>query len=225
MLIQKILFWLLPLKFHGRLNRLILGYRLLSKQKSYLVIKGFTESVLEKGIPENHNNIHPWMCYPLVEFLTGCINRELHVFEYGSGFSTIYFANKVKTITSVEHNIAWLDKLKNTLLEYKNAKLYFVEENEQYPNTIFLAGTNKSYDVIVVDGKMRVECVRKSFQFLSPKGVIILDDSERRKYEPAFRFLFEKGYKHITFSGMKPGMIGKSQGSVFYKSGNNCFKI
>jgi len=225
MRLSRIAYWLLPAKYYNRFQLLILGYRLLSKNHSYLVKRSFADSILKKGLPENHNRIIPWMCYPIIDFLKDRLTAKLNVFEYGSGFSTIFFANRVNTINSVEHDKVWLNKLNNALSKYENASVYFVEDEKRYPESILTADMNKKYDVVVVDGIMRVECVKISFDFLSPQGIIILDDSGRPEYEPAFTFLAEKGYRYISFSGMKPGMLRQSQSTIFYKSGNNCYNI
>jgi len=225
MLLQRILFWISPAKYKARLQILILGYQLLTKPQSYLVKRSFADSIFKKELPKNHANIRPWMCYPLIDFIRDRLKTQHNVFEYGSGFSTIFFANRVNSITSVEHDSEWLDKLKNALSKYQNASVYYVEDEKKYPESINIADANKNFDVVVVDGIMRVECVKFSFDFLSAQGIILLDDSGRPEYEPAFTFLAKKGFQHISFSGMKPGMLRPSQGTVFYKSGNNCFNI
>ncbi len=202
-----------------------LGYQVLTNSKSYLAGKSFADSLLKKEIPDAVKDAHPWMNYPLVEFLNTRLNAEQTVFEYGSGLSTIYFAERVKTITSVEHNKDWFDRTRLLLGERKNAAILYLELNEKYPEAIQFVRAGKKYDIVVIDGKMRNSCIEKAVGFLTPQGVIILDDSDRIYYEPGFSFLKDRGYKFLTFCGMKPGQLRGCQGSIFYKSGENCFGI
>ena len=202
-----------------------LGYEVLTNSKSYLAGKSFADSLLKKEIPDVVKDAHPWMNYPLVEFLNTRLNPEQTVFEYGSGLSTIYFAERVKEITSVEHNKEWFDKTRLLIGERKNAAVVFFELNEDYPDAIRLSGAGKKYDIVVIDGKMRNNCIEKAVDFLTSQGVIILDDSDRIYYEPGFSFLKDRGYRFLTFCGMKPGQLRGCQGSIFYKSGENCFGI
>lgn len=53
----------------------------------------------------------PWMNYPFVDFISNRLNKSLEVFEYGSGFSTLYFQNIVKSIKSVENKKDWFDEI------------------------------------------------------------------------------------------------------------------
>jgi hypothetical protein len=54
---------------------------------------------------------------------------------------------------------------------------------------------------------------------LKEDGVLILDDSNRTYYHEIFNFYRKKGFKEITFSGLKPSDI------EVYKSEKNCLGI
>lgn len=202
-----------------------LGYKVLTHSNSYLAGKSFADSLSKKEIIDKVKDAHPWLNFPLVEFLNTRLNRQQTVFEYGSGLSTIYFAERVKVITSVEHNKDWYEKTRMLLGERKNADVVFFELNDDYPDAIRFTGADKKYDIVIIDGRMRNSCIEKAVDFLTTQGVIILDDSNRPRYEPAFGFLKDRGYKFLTFCGMKPGQLRGCQGTIFYKSGENCFEI
>ncbi|MCY1542979.1 hypothetical protein D9M68_787620 [compost metagenome] len=86
------------------------------------------------------------------------------------------------------------------------------------------ASLNEKFDVIIVDGRDRVNCCIHAINALTEQGVIVLDDSEREVYEDARLFLTEKGFKEIPFSGISPGLFYEKRTSVFYKS-DNCLGI
>ncbi len=223
--LTKIIYKFSSKSFREKIDLHKVGYQVLTNSKSYLAGKSFADSLLNKEMPDTLKDAHPWMNFPLVEFLSTRLNRQQTVFEYGSGLSTIYFAERVKTITSVEHNKGWFDRTRLLLGKRTNADVVFFELNDDYPDAIRFIGADKKYDIVVIDGRMRNSCIEKAVDFLTTQGIIILDDSDRPRYEPAFSFLQNRGYKFLTFCGMKLGQLRGCQGTIFYKSGENCFEI
>jgi spermidine synthase len=84
--------------------------------------------------------------------------------------------------------------------------------------------TQKKYDVIIVDGRDRVNCCKQAVAALSKNGVVVLDDSERDFYSPGIAFLKKQGFKELAFSGISPGLFYYKTTSVFYKT-DNCLGI
>lgn len=78
--------------------------------------------------PCDEEGITPWYTFPAIAFLKDIINKDWNVLEYGAGFSTLYFKNKVKNLVSIEHNKEWID---NLLLENPNLNLRHVPENTE----------------------------------------------------------------------------------------------
>ncbi|MDB5255741.1 MAG: FkbM family methyltransferase, partial [Chitinophagaceae bacterium] len=78
----------------------------------------------------------------------------------------------------------------------------------------------KKYDVVIVDGRDRNQCLEQGIQSLKPGGVVILDNSERSKYQKGVLFMKEQGFKHLEFEGMSPVTTILNVTSLFYKEGN-----
>jgi predicted O-methyltransferase YrrM len=57
------------------------------------------------------------------------------------------------------------------------------------------------FDLIVVDGRERVRCVEAAIPRLAAGGVVLLDDSQRRRYRPA---LTTPGTVVTEFRGLVP---------------------
>ena len=83
---------------------------------------------------------------------------------------------------------------------------------------------NKTFDIILVDGRDRVNCIKQSIDCLTSNGVLILDDSQRDRYQEGIDFLHKKGFKSLEFEGLKAAHIGLSSTTIFYRT-NNCFNI
>ena len=160
-----------------------------------------------------------WYCYTFVKFLENRLNKEMIVFEYGAGNSTFWYAERVKNVHSVEHDKAWYKNLLKQLPQ--NATVKYVDLVTNQTNYITQIKENQTfYDIIIVDGRRRNDCVMFSVDFLTPKGVLILDNSEREDYIPAKKFLTEKGFKSLDFVGMPPSSAHNSQTSVYYRTEN-----
>lgn len=61
--------------------------------------------------------IYPWYTLPAILFLEDTIiDKDIKVFEYGSGKSSLYYASLVKECYSIEHNPVWYDFFKDKVL-------------------------------------------------------------------------------------------------------------
>ena len=178
----------------------------------------FEAACYYKSVNKNLEPI-PWWSYSFNDFFLPFLNKELVFFEYGSGNSTLYLSKYIKEITSIEHNKAYFESLKNKV--DNNVILKFVKLDKyggEYSKSIL--NENKLFDVIIVDGRDRVNSVYNCLDRLKDNGVIILDDSQRDNYKPAIDFLKNKGFKHIYFSGVSAGTYKKKYTSLFYKDDN-----
>jgi len=224
-LISRIIYHLSPKSIQHKIRLMDIGYQLMTSKNSYLVNIRYVDSMVDPHFYNSFNAPLPWMNFPLIEFLEEKLNKQQTLFEYGSGSSTLFFSEHVFSVSSVEHNRAWFEKLNPLLLKNPNATYQYHELNQNYPEAIRTFGVDKKYDIIIIDGRKRVACTKVAFDFLSSKGVIILDDSGRERYKEVFVFFAEKGFNQLTFQGMKHGKFKKNQGTIFYRSGDNCFNI
>lgn len=203
------------------LNTFKLGGPIQLYLNSQLKEDGWFNSFYKKESIDKNNNPIPWYSYPFIKFLEPRLKKEFSVFEYGSGNSTLWFSKYVKSVKAVEHDKTWYDKVKPKLPA--NAELIYREiENKNYSKEISASGSK--YDIIIIDGVDRNNCVYESVNLLSQNGVIILDNSERNDYKESIEFLFSKGFKKIDFWGMCPVTPINTCTSVFYKD-DNCLGI
>jgi hypothetical protein len=163
----------------------------------------------------------PWFTYPAIDFLHERLNKNLRVLEFGSGNSTLFLAERVKEVLSYEHNRDWLAKISLKKPDSVKLKNTSAASPDEY---LFGLSNEEKFEIIIVDGLFRNECLLKSLPHLSGNGVIILDDSERVEYNPGINFLIENNFKQISFSGIAPGIFFRKCTSFFYKS-ENCLGI
>lgn len=173
----------------------------------------------------------PWVTYPAIHFLSKRLRKSFRLFEYGSGRSTLWFAERVGEVVSVEHDANWHDKLKRSLpfnahLLHRPAEPLgsapppppiqgsspaisrtFQEYNGLDFSSYVLAINgypDRYFDVIVVDGRARESCLFSAIAKVKQGGVVVLDNSERSRYVEAFEGLGYKVMRH--FSGFGPGL-------------------
>jgi hypothetical protein len=152
----------------------------------------------------------PWWTYGAIdavdEWLSGR-ERPVRVFEWGSGASTLWLAKRVDRIDSVEHHLGFGGMIREQLAgqgerRAEHAVLHIVEPAESVSPEI---GSRKEgmggldfaeyvrhidtiggeFDLIVVDGRAREACLDAGLPHLADDGLIVFDNTHRRRYQEA----------------------------------------
>lgn len=192
------------------------------ESNSYMNFVGWFQSFC-RAMPIDRNGAAiPWYTYSAIDFLEGRINDKMSVYEYGSGNSTVWWANRVQNISSCEHDQQWFSKMK-----------LVIPENVHYIHVDLLSGNDYEeailkedckFDVVVIDGRKRVRCAMNCIKSLKDDGVIIWDNSDRKDYEEGYQFLAGIGWRRLDFSGLGPINTYGWCTSVFYRT-SNCLGI
>lgn len=170
----------------------------------------FTSFVSRSAVDRNNAPI-PWFTYPAIEYLKQFDFSDKRVFEYGSGNSSLFWANRARDVVAVESNPDWFAYMSN--VHPGNLKLALETSMERYVSSITREGT--MFDLIVIDGQWRNACLRISPEFLVNTGMIIVDNSDRH-YEGCVE-LRKQGFFQIDFSGFIPIKDYTSTTSIFIK--------
>ncbi len=214
LLIRRILRRLFPKQaLHYRVYK-----RLIANKDSYLYLTGWMQSLEERKPIDKNGNPIPWMNFPVVRFLEERLKDDLTLFEFGSGYSTYFFADKVRAVTSVEYDEKWFQLVKLHLPD--NVNLIFKAKDIDGDYCRVICSTNDQYDVVIVDGRDRVNCIRQSIAALSLRGVILLDDSQREKYQEGIHFAKENGFRALDIEGLKATGARIYRTTILYREGN-----
>jgi hypothetical protein len=154
----------------------------------------------------------PWFTYPANDFIKQLDLSDLSVFEYGSGYSTLFWAKRCKNIVSIEFDKGWFQELSS--LAPSNAELIFSPRDvETYVNQIAHRGM---FDVIVIDGtgESRLPCCRIAPNHLAKRGLIILDNSDL--WPESAAALRGAGLIQADFTGLAPLSSHWHTTSVFF---------
>jgi hypothetical protein len=198
-------------------------HRVLSLGDSgYLVDSGWTKSLLLGRPVDASGRPVPWMTLPFINFIEPRLRPDMQLFEYGTGASTYFYATKVKQIDSVEHDAQWYEKVQENLPPNARLMLVPIDRGGAYARSC--GNWAVSYDIIVVDGRDRVNCMKSALAALATGGCLVLDDSERTEYLEGCDTLAQVGFKRIDFWGISPGLTYRKCTTIFYRP-TNCLSI
>ena len=157
----------------------------------------------------------PWITYPAIDFLSQFDFTDASVFEWGSGFSTLWWAKRCRSITTVESNPKWIPYIRPMLPASIRFLTPAFTESEEVKA---LHNEHRIYDVIVVDnnGPFRPACAEAAVGRLAPGGIILLDNSDQCL--KTCRILRNSGLTQIDFTGFVPGNGYAHCTSVFFKN-------
>ncbi len=165
----------------------------------------------------------PWYTYPSLYFLDTKQLSELRIFEYGSGNSTLWWSRKAASVVSVEHNREWFELIS----EQRPPNVTYVYRDlvpgGEY-STEVTRHQDTPFDIVVIDGRDRVNCAKATMSLKQRPSAIIWDNSERERYQEGCDLLTANGYRRIDFDGFGPINGRPWRTTVFYTS-DNCLKI
>lgn len=164
----------------------------------------------QSGAKSSLGSARPWMCFPAIEYLNRIIRPDFRVFEFGSGGSTLYFAQKVRELVSIEHDPTWYQCVKAELDAHKLSAQYafveptrgtkfdlrrvsdpnaYISADPRYAGYSFETYTrsidvfpDEYFDLVFVDGRARPSCISHSLKKVRVGGILLLDQSERSYY-------------------------------------------
>jgi len=182
---------------------------------------GHFRSSLRSKAFDRHGVPIPWYTYPAIQLLRTKSFAGKRVLEFGAGQSTIWWAQRAETVTSLEGDAKWYQFISPQLPQ--NASVHLVDIRlTQFEEAVPAA---KTFDVIIVDGLDRAIAARKSLNMLTEGGVFILDNSEIHWADdrtwPIIDLLLNEGYSRVDFYGHSPANILPHCTSFFFRG--RCF--
>ncbi|GAB3987129.1 hypothetical protein GCM10028807_06210 [Spirosoma daeguense] len=198
--------------FRNLINKL-LPYEVLASFDNYKILSGkyghYKSAKNKQSIDQNGKPI-PWYTYPMVEYLQQLDFSDKTVFEFGSGNSTLFWASRSKHVVAIEDDPAWYALIKpklpaNVTYLLVDSKDAYLKGIQQFP---------EPFDVIIVDGSHRYDCVVNSRPKLSDAGFMILDNSDW--FVEATAFLRNSDLIEVDMAGFNPINGYATTTSIFF---------
>ena len=187
-------------------------YQFLNYLKSLL---GFQNSTLLMNLDL------PWWPFSAIKYIEDKIeNQQFKVFEWGSGASTVWLSRRVQSVLSIEHDEDWSKTVNSELLlrGLINVSLYTIPpqvsrspkvlsgktgfENLDFYDYVESINDHGEFDLIVIDGRARVDCWIQASRHLNKGGLIVFDNYNRSRYK-----IDTTGFKVVYFSGLTPASL------------------
>ena len=151
---------------------------------------GFMESARNEVPVDKNGDIMPLYTYPCYEWINSIDWSGANVFEYGCGYSSKFWNRMGANCYGVESSSEWIS----------NDNIIHEQNMQEYASSIYKI--DKSFDVIIIDGATRYDCVLPAVEKLRHDGIIILDNSDWHRNTK--ELLDEQDYIPIHFHGFKP---------------------
>jgi hypothetical protein len=154
----------------------------------------------------------PFLNYPLLAWLEPHLRPTDRVFEYGSGHSTLWFAQRAHSVVAVDHHPRWVASLKSRLPSNSHVEL---RSGENYVSA--LSALPHRPDIVLIDGILRHRCAEAAAEYVARDGLILFDNSDRLENHDSVLKLGGLGFFRMDFTGLIPGFAELSSASVFFR--------
>jgi len=133
--------------------------------------------------------------------------------------STLWYAQRVESVVSVEHDPDWLRSVVNQAPE--NCSVLLRTDAVEYVRAI---REFDPFDLVVIDGLHRSESVSEGLSRLDPRGVLIWDNSDWPEFIDSYARLENLGFRRLEFRGLGPISRQSWETSILYRP-ENCLGI
>lgn len=173
----------------------------------------------------------PWWSYGAIDAVGSWLSQRsepVRVYEYGSGASTFWLARRTAEVHSVEHHRGFGEMMAGALADTENVTLRIVEpvasahpqvgsakeghggqDFSGYVGSIDLL--DGDFDLIIIDGRAREACLANAIPRLASGGLIVFDNSRRRRYR---RAITVAGLAESRYFGLTPTLPYPDQTSL-----------
>jgi hypothetical protein len=174
----------------------------------------------------------PWWTYGAIAevdaWLAARSGQPVRVFEYGSGASTFWLAKRATEVHSVEHHRGFGEMMAGELAPNAHVSLRIIEPvdsdrpgipsaKEGHDGLDFtdyvrsIDDVPGTFDVVVIDGRAREACLAAATSRLADGGIIVYDNSLRRRYRRAIE---AAPVVELRFRGLTPTLPYPDQTSI-----------
>ena len=174
----------------------------------------------------------PWIPFSAATWLEHYLQPSMKVFEYGSGGSTIFLSERARQVYSVEHDKEWHAQVSKALAQrgitnccyqlhepkaitglfsaVDDSQIFRFIYDDYYPGTTvdeyvraIDVCPDHTFDLVVVDGRVRTACIEHAISKIRPGGYLMLDNSNNDDVAEIVHKL--RSYPHTDFRGIAPG--------------------
>lgn len=158
----------------------------------------------------------PWLTFDAIRAIDDHLVFGDRLFEYGSGHSTLYWAQRGIFVVSMEDDPVWFELAGTKLATLPNATLHFAADKAGYVRGIDVV--DDDFDVILVDGTFRMECIEAAVSRIRPGGLLVVDNTDWHWFSDIDQRV-PNTWRKMVFDGCAPFIGYPSQTTIWKKPG------
>ena len=136
----------------------------------------------------------------IIEESIGARGGRARILEFGSGAATVFLLRRGATVVTVEADDSRARAIEEVATRRGVAeKLTIVPGDRAYRDVVEELESDAPFDILLIDGRERADCLRQVLHLVKSDGSVILDDPRPQRYWPAFRLLAD--WECVTFEG------------------------
>lgn len=173
----------------------------------------------------------PWWTYNAIDEIEAFLlaRPNARVLEYGSGASTVWLARRAHFVKSIEHDPDWYHLVRQRVQPFSNVEIVLREPEVAKPSGAYtsekgefsgwsfknyvceIERDSKPYDLIIIDGRARNDCLDAAKLHLVNGGLILFDNTSRRRYRKS---ILASGGNVRRFPGRVPSLPYRDETSL-----------
>lgn len=177
----------------------------------------------------------PWWTYRAIDVVETWLMaraRPPRVFEYGAGASTVWLAKRAGVVHTVEHHAGFAESVGDVFQDFTNIVMHVVPPEESPTPEVasakeghegldfanYVSMINRidcTFDLVVIDGRAREACLARAVPRLAQGGLIVFDNSRRRRYRGA---IDASELVEQALPGLTPTLPYPEQTSLLYRA-------
>ncbi len=165
----------------------------------------------------------PWYTFPAIDFLAQRSFGGKRVLEFGGGQSTLWWSARADFVLTVEEDEDWCKFLATQI--GNNVSLHHVPVDrgtrtvEPVRELIRQSGVEQ-FDLVLIDGHLREELVAVGFDYLAPRGAVLMDNAEGYRFQEMCQ---GRECSRVDFYGFSPN--GWRRGCTSFAFVGDCFLL
>eukprot|EP01025_Chloroclados_australasicus_P016229 TRINITY_DN18062_c0_g1_i10.p8 TRINITY_DN18062_c0_g1~~TRINITY_DN18062_c0_g1_i10.p8 ORF type:complete len:170 (+),score=12.87 TRINITY_DN18062_c0_g1_i10:917-1426(+) len=155
------------------------------------------------------------------------LNKNVSMLEIGSGYSTLWYSQFVGSYVSIEHDAAWHAKVKQMIaqtpgernISYNVSPVQWSwgqgegseKDFKDYLDKIDVLSKGRKWDVVLDDGRARVDVALRVLKYLKSDSIVIIHDFWGREHYHSVLHLYKvvaSVYDGQSIVLLKPKVIG-----------------
>jgi len=194
-------------------------FQMFDAAKRLLIDCGLKKSFFGKSSVNAQGNPVPWISLPAIEFLNSMKLENIKLFEFGSGNSTLYWAERMRQghlcrYDAVECDYSYYVNMWRKDGFYRD-HVKWLDTDKEYLTYAWSCATRHTgeldnlipYDFVVVDGpiQLREKELSQALGVCHPEGIIMVDDANWISEHVEFVCERDSLFR-VDFAGFGPGV-------------------